>query len=467
MEKHPHPFDEFLKETLKGHQLAPPEEAKKAFLKAASTIKPARKGWLKWYYFPVLVVLISGTLALLYFGNNRLPVGADKITAEIVKSSPIPDADTNPTSSTSSSSSSNSLSILNSVNESAITADSQPAEPKIAANEEPGDKTTGLPVNNASDITSPQIQANVIPENPDIPVSISPGITAQPENLISRTTSSRLAMDSLATPAERKASTEDQAKITLPESASAMPPTVISEPQKPVKSELEHYFTAGAYYLPEWMFNTIEGDKFVNNFGVEGVFYRGPISIRTGAGISISKGITENSVEYNDYLGTYNKLDSVTFEFNESSHDFLPSFYMSEEKVWDSIAKLDSTNVIKRYTYFQIPLVLGFDFWQKGRFTIGVRVGTIMSVLLNSKQISGPYNPGENQVVGIAMITPDRVSVNWQALGGFDASARLTESIFIELEPQAKYYYQSIYEKSANSKKPWSFGLRTAIIYKF
>ena len=155
---------------------------------------------------------------------------------------------------------------------------------------------------------------------------------------------------------------------------------------------------------------------------IEGTFYRGPVSIRTGAGISISKGITENAVQYNDYLGTYNKLDSITFIYNESSHDFMPNLYMSEEKVWDSIPKVDSTNVVKRYTYLQIPLVLGFDFWQRGRITVGVRIGTVMSVLLDSKQLSGPYNPGENQVVGIDGITPDRVSINWQAIGGLNAS---------------------------------------------
>jgi hypothetical protein len=59
------------------------------------------------------------------------------------------------------------------------------------------------------------------------------------------------------------------------------------------------------------------------------------------------------------------------------------------------------------------------------------------------------------------------VSTNWQATGGFDVSAVLTKRISLEIEPQARYYYGSIYEKSGDIKKPWSLGIRAAIVYKF
>jgi hypothetical protein len=449
MEKHPNPFDEFLKETLKGHQLAPPEEAKKAFLREASTIIRARKGWLKWYYIPVLVILISGTIAILYFREENVTGISNQVNTENIQYG----------SNTEPSLNSNSRPVSVTGKEAGAVEQSTPAVPKISPNVHPASKTEKLPANNNPVITRPEI--------PDTRELTSPGTGTQQINLSSETTSSILALDSTTAPAGRKADTGYQSKTTLADSASSIPSGVMPEPQKPVAAEPVRYFTAGAFYLPEWMFNMIEGDKFVNNFGFEATFYRGFISIRTGAGISISKGITENAVKYNDYLGTFNKLDSVTFVFDESSHNFLPSFYMSKEKIWDSISKLDSTNIVKRYTYLQIPLVLGFDFWQRGRFTIGVRIGTIMSVLLNSKQISGEYNPGENMVIGIYKITPDRVSLNWQAIGGLNASARLTKSIFFELEPQAKYYYQSIYEKSGFTKKPWSIGIRTAVLYKF
>ena len=86
MEKHPNPFDEFLKETLKGHRLDPPEEAKKAFLREAGTIIQTRKGFTRWYYFPILVVLLTGIILVFYYGNNHEQNISQPIINEQIKS---------------------------------------------------------------------------------------------------------------------------------------------------------------------------------------------------------------------------------------------------------------------------------------------------------------------------------------------------------------------------------------------
>jgi hypothetical protein len=462
MEKHPNPFDEFLKETLKGHRLNPPEEAKKAFLREAGAIIQPRKGYTKWYYFPVLVVLLIGIILVFYYGNNHEQNISKPIINEQVKSTTDPTANRVPASNSSSNSTpaqnshSTSNPVINAKNASASTSNS-PTYP-TSGNEPPAAliATTAeneVKLNNKSEVTITAISDE--------------RVATQIDTLLSKTKASKLALDSLTKPVVSK---ELPATVSQP---AGLDTTLISLPSGnaavaiPELLKKENYFAVGVYYLPEWMFNTVEGGKFVNNFGIDGNFYRGRVSIRTGAGISISKGTTDKAVEYNDYLGTYNKLDSITFIYNESSHDFMPNVYTSKEKVWDSIAKLDSSSIVKRYTYLQVPLVLGFEFWQKGRLTVGVRIGTIMSVMLQSKQITGTYDPGENLVLGIKNITPDQVSINWQAIGGFNASVAITKSFYFEFEPQAKYYYQSIYEKSGYTRKPWSIGIRTAVMIKF
>ncbi len=112
-------------------------------------------------------------------------------------------------------------------------------------------------------------------------------------------------------------------------------------------------------------------------------------------------------------------------------------------------------------------MVFGYDFWQRGILNIGVRFGAVMSVLLDSKQLSEGYDPGQNFVVGINRLTPEKVSMSWQFTGGINASAALAKNICLEVEPLAKYYYQPFYENSAGSGKPWSVGLRIAVMYKF
>ncbi len=223
----------------------------------------------------------------------------------------------------------------------------------------------------------------------------------------------------------------------------------------------------GIYYTPEWMFNTLEGTKFVNNFGIEGTFHFGKFSVRTGAGISVGQGTNELAVEYNDFLGEYNKLDSMDFTWNDPTKEYLPTFYMSQQDVWDSLLKLDYPKVIKRYTYLQVPLVMGYDFWQSGKISVGIRIGPVMSILLATKQLSEDYDPGKKRIISINDIAPEQVSLNWQVLGGLNAAFRITEKLHIEFEPNARYYFNSVYEKPANNAKPWSIGIRAAVLLKF
>ncbi len=223
----------------------------------------------------------------------------------------------------------------------------------------------------------------------------------------------------------------------------------------------------GISYTPEWMFNTLEGTKFVNNFGIEGTYHFGRFSIRTGAGLSIAKGAHELVVEYNDFLGAYNKLDSIGFIWNEPVHNYTTKMYLSPQEVFDSIMKLDYAKVVKRYTYLQVPMIMGYDFWQSDRISMGIRTGPIMSVLIATKQLSAAYDPGTKRIISMNDIAPEQISLNWQVMAGINTSIRLTRELNFEVEPSVRYYFNSIYEKPVNNTKPWSISLRAAFVVKF
>ncbi|TSA29486.1 MAG: hypothetical protein D4R67_01930 [Bacteroidetes bacterium] len=249
--------------------------------------------------------------------------------------------------------------------------------------------------------------------------------------------------------------------IHLPEITSG------EESLKQIKKTSDWQFAVSVYYAPEWMFNTLEGDKYANNFGLEGSFTYGRYSLRTGIGLSLTKGTNELMVEYNDYLGTYNQLDSIQFHWDEMNYHLLPTYYLSMKDVWDSLMQLDYPCVIKRYTYLQIPLILGYDVLQNKWMSLGFRAGPILSILIQSKQLSEAYDPGKNRIIRINQVTPDRIQTNWQVQGGLNASFRLARRIRLELEPTIKYYFNSVYEKSDVTKKPWSAGFRTSITIQF
>jgi len=476
MEKHSNPFDEFLKETLKGHQIAPPEKAKKAFLKEASTIITTRKGWLNWYYLPILVVLISGIVAVFYFRNGNEAVPGETITTGNIITGPNPRPDTvsnyninyNSTSTPvlNNATSSTSIQIHASLKEAETQTILMTSETAKSTYVEPHGTSADLSVNNVSD-TRPDDPVSAVKDDTGAAALSAQSISVKNETLPSETTSYRLALDSLAETAVQNTDIVAANLVDNSDTSAAIPPPVNTEPGKPVREKPVNYFAAGAYYMPEWIFNTFDGNKFINGFGVEGTCYLGPFSIRTGVGISISNDITELAVEYNDYLGSYNKLDSMSFIYNEPAHNFIPNYYMSSEKVWDTLPQLEYQEMKMKYTYVRIPLVFGYDFWQKGSFSLGIRIGTAVSLLLNSKQLTEDYNPGENRVVNMYKITPDYVSVNWQMTGGLNASARLAKNAWFEFEPVAKYFYKSIYENPGSTKVPFSVGIRCAVIFKF
>ena len=226
-------------------------------------------------------------------------------------------------------------------------------------------------------------------------------------------------------------------------------------------------FTIGVHYTPEFMFNTLDqSNKLVNNAGLEVTWVKGPYSIRTGVGISIATGVTALGYDYNDFLGMTKKLDSVAFAYDAQGRKIIPSWYYSDKMVYDT-ALLSLTNEIsKRYTYLQFPLILGYDFHQGKKLAFGFRAGPVLQVLIKEKELNNDPGAGDNLVVSINQLTPDRMASHWQALLGLNSSLLLSKRIRLEIEPHLKYYFNSVYEKTATTSKPWSVELRTALIIK-
>ena len=248
----------------------------------------------------------------------------------------------------------------------------------------------------------------------------------------------------------------------------------INEPNKTKKisafnrifvQELET--SVGIYYRPEVIFNIIENDKYIHNFGIEFKFhpFNPRYEIRTGFGLSVSKGYYEYQVDYNQYLGSYNSLDSVSFTVADNGFNLIPECHFSNADVYNDYLSTYYTKIYRQHIYLQIPLEMGYDFIKTKKNAIGFRVGPTLSILMNQKPINLQYNAGKDKVVQINRITPDRISANWQLMGGFNFAHYIGHFIF-EIEPRITYYFNSVYEKNDLSSSPYSVNLRLAIGYK-
>jgi hypothetical protein len=477
-----HPIDHLFRERLEGHQMAPSDAARKAFLKDAVALpvvkKKRRTGLI--LFSTMILITVSGIVSWLVFSpaqeTEQHP--GKEISTDIHRKKNHAEAAVS-AKPTTYDAPSNGVAP----NPSTTTTNNKTRKPEISSpvavsapistlenknNTDPGEKSSEIVENNTQQPVNEPL--SIQPEPATANTLIKDNFTRSSVAMADPDPGSPEPSPQVVPIAEPKPiQMVDSVKQSLPDSDTIISEvTPESKNEKPGrKSSGSIISSLGVYYTPEWMFNTIEGGKFVNNFGLEGLFHYGPFSIRTGAGLSIAKGTNELSVEYNDYLGTYNKLDSMDFNWDDPSHQYLPTYYMTRQDVWDSLLKLDYPKVVKRYTYLQIPLIFGYDFLNREKFSLGFRVGPIMSVLLYSKQLSAEYDPGKNKIIANNDISPGQVNLNWQVMAGINGSMRLTETLKIEIEPGFRYYFNSVYEKPVNYAKPWSIGVRAAIIFNF
>ncbi|MFZ4521014.1 MAG: hypothetical protein ACOYNC_04885 [Bacteroidales bacterium] len=485
MKKYNHPIDDFFRDALDDHQMTPSEEARKAFLKdIAGDTPPGKRGRSGLILLSVFLLLAGAGILIWAFNREGHATKGDMIPApsSINKASVKLPSNTLNSTTVASPSGKNKTDIntpkpLNHPGSPAKQPKEaqQPTTTKTATYRSgklnstrmvEAPVTTGKGLEYASSTETQPAYIKTL-ENPSPSTQADTPQALQPADNKSAATVTTPLPDG-EKPAESSLLNVDPALTAKQESPADQTPVEKKGPRGgDMPNERKWNLDLGVYYTPEWMFNTLEGSKFVNNFGVEGTIRFGKFSVRTGAGLSIARGTNELMVAYNDFLGKYDKLDSVDFTWNSPTHDFIPTKYLSKKDVWDSLMKIESARVVKRYTYIQIPMIMGYDFLQSGRITVGVRVGPVLSVLLTAKQLSETYDPGNKRIISINDIAPEQVNLNWQVMGGISMAIRLTEKLKFELEPCARYYFNSVYEKPANNTKPWSLGLRAAFSIEF
>lgn len=218
------------------------------------------------------------------------------------------------------------------------------------------------------------------------------------------------------------------------------------------------------YYRPEVLFQIIDNNKLIHGAGgeVQYGFGKTKLSLRTGLGLSFSKGYNEYQIAYNDYLGTYMRLDSVTFSLAPDNFHLESLIHQSEQPAYDTTVEALPSKVYQTYLYLQLPLMVGYDLFGSDQLSVGLRAGPVMSVLLNKNPDPVSYNLGEDLLVGVSQLTPERVVMNVYLTGGLNFKLKGPKRMFVEIEPQVNYYFKAMHQEESGSKQPYSIGLRIA-----
>ncbi len=224
-----------------------------------------------------------------------------------------------------------------------------------------------------------------------------------------------------------------------------------------------HYI--GLFYKPGLMWNIIENEKLTHSVGIEwqSRFFNGNYIMGIGVGMQRTTGYYEYAVDFNKFLGNYQRLDSISFLWNAREFTMQQTQYTSEQVVHDTAIQTDYHKLYRDFVYLQVPFVMGYDVIRKEKYSIGIRFSPILSILMSKKPVEFQYEAGLDKVVQINRITPDRVRTNWQLNTGINFSRRISENLQFEIEPGFTYYFNSVYEKPKVSSRPYGASLRIAI----
>jgi hypothetical protein len=485
MQKHQHPVDDLFRKGLADYEVTPSFEGRDAFLqKVKQTGGKVSPSMWSISRIGTLLIIVTGIVLITIFFRDKLPV--DKTTADsrpassVAMQHKINKIAVQPEVKTANSTLNQNLKTWNNINRIGGEPNSVTKNPgtliaakgKVPPNAKQiqRSETKELPQNKQAasiSVKTASVQTTTIREANGIQIipAENEGVTALVK---ADTLTQNRPTETLSVAANEGIA---QSEIVIAQQEKSIVPDHDDQARKPDGDANVHFskgwsLSAGAYYSPEWMFNTLNGDKFVNNMGVEGTYHFHQYSIRTGVGVSITTGSNEILIKSNPYLGTYEILDSVAFKWDEAHYNLIPTYYSKTKEVFDTVLQYNYSFIEKRYTYLQVPLILGYDFWNNPWLSMGVRGGAVMSVLLKTQNLSGTYDAGKDSIITINDVSPDRIRLNWQAVGGMTASFRLSPKISLELEPNIRYYFNSVYESYEITKKPWSVGLRSAILIK-
>jgi len=236
-------------------------------------------------------------------------------------------------------------------------------------------------------------------------------------------------------------------------------------PERKPAPKSNHAARLNLYYRPEMVYNIIENEKLIHSFGLEfqSTLFDNSYILGFGLGLSISNGYYEYAINYNEFLGTFKKLDSISFQFNEQNFQMTQTVHTTESQVFDTAMQTEYARVYRQLVYLQIPFILGYDVVVKDNYRLGIRFSPILSILLTNKPIDLQYDAGLNQIVQINRITPERIRTNWQLTAGFNYTRFTKSRLFFALEPYVTYYFNSVYQKSTDANQPYGLGIRLAI----
>jgi hypothetical protein len=239
----------------------------------------------------------------------------------------------------------------------------------------------------------------------------------------------------------------------------------------PVKTNavIPQFFTFNIGVTPELSVYRNNGQYTESNFWLNtGVTYHiGKFSVQTGLGLGYV-------FDQGNYRVNYKSKDSIGYFTSIISFIVTPGnkiiFTTKDIAVYDSIEHIADNRAISRYTYLQIPVLIGYELFETNRFSIGIKAGPTISFLIASKEALPFIDYPNAQLIRLDNNSLTRVKMNWEIQASLDIEYRLSKNFSIYADPSYKHYFKPFEMQESSSTKakdPYSVGIELGIRVDF
>jgi hypothetical protein len=227
------------------------------------------------------------------------------------------------------------------------------------------------------------------------------------------------------------------------------------------------FFSASIGVAPEIAFYSDPEAYSKTNFWLNGglTYHISRFSIATGFGLGYVFDEGKYRVEYksNDSIGYFTGVISYSVGNNNEM-----IYQTRTVTVYDSLDHLADSRTKNRYTYLQVPLLLGYRFFESNRVSFTFQAGPAISFLLGSRKSDPVIEYPDARIIRVDDDTPLRVMTNWQILANLYFEMRVNRKVSIYVEPSFKYYLKPmVTQENVKFKTPWTIGLGVGLQFNF
>jgi hypothetical protein len=227
------------------------------------------------------------------------------------------------------------------------------------------------------------------------------------------------------------------------------------------------FFSANLGITPELAFydepDVYSKTNFWFNAGV--TYHISRFSVATGFDLGYVYDEGKYKVEYKsrDSVGYFNGVTSFIIGSNNEI-----IYNTQAVNVYDSLQHLSDYRTKNRYSYLQIPLLLGYRIFESGWASITFQAGPSVSFLLGTRKSDPVIEYRNARIIRVDDNTPERIHVNWQIWANLYFEMRMNKLVSIYLQPSFKYYLKPmVFQENVTYKAPWTIGLGVGLQFNF